>query len=61
MRTFRKILVGIGLAGVVSLSVIWGSRAPTIRQPVSAVMENIQKPGHVVLADLPIYIQKPGH
>ena len=59
MRTFRKILVGIGLAGALSLSVIWGTRAPSVQQAVSVAVENIQKPGHVVLAE--IYIQKPGH
>jgi hypothetical protein len=60
MRTFRKILIGIGLAGALSLSVIWGSRAPAMQHVVSA--ELIQKPGHVVLADAPpIFIQKPGH
>jgi hypothetical protein len=60
MRTFRKILVGIGLAGVLSLGLVWGGRAPTIQHMVSA--ELIQKPGHVVLADAPpVFIQKPGH
>jgi hypothetical protein len=61
MRTFRKILVGIGLAGALSLSVIWGSRAPAIQHVVSAVTENIQKPGHMVFAITPQDIQKPGH
>jgi len=59
MRTFRKILIGIGLAGALSLSVIWGTRVPSVQQTVSVAVENIQKPGHVVLAE--VYIQKPGH
>ena len=59
MRTFRKILIGIGLAGVLSLSVIWGTRAPAVQQTIGVAIENIQKPGHLALAE--IYIQKPGH
>jgi len=59
MRTFRKILVGIGLAGALSLGVVWWSLAPSVQQTVSVAVENIQKPGHVVLAE--VYIQKPGH
>jgi hypothetical protein len=46
MRTFRKILVGIGLAGVLSLSVIWGTRAPAVQHVVLAEAQPIQKPGH---------------
>jgi len=46
MRTFRKLLVGIGLAAALSLGVIWGEIAPAMQ--------------HVVLAD-GVYIQKPGH
>jgi hypothetical protein len=62
MRTLRKLLAGIGLAGMLSLGVIWGSYAPPVRQAVSLATEYIQKPGHVVLADLPPQnIQKPGH
>jgi hypothetical protein len=60
MRTFRKILVGIGLAAVLSLSVIWGTQARTIQHAAHVVAENIQKPGHVILADV-VMIQKPGH
>jgi hypothetical protein len=60
MRTFRKLLIGIGLAGVLSLSVIWGTRAPAIHQAVRVVAEDIQKPGHVMLAE-GVMIQKPGH
>jgi hypothetical protein len=60
MRTFRKILVGIGLAGVLSLSVIWGSRTPAVQHVVSAEM--IVKPEHGALAFTPPQdIQKPGH
>ena len=59
MRTFRKLLIGIGLAGILSLSVIWGTRAPAVHQAVRTVAENIQKPGHVMFAE--VYIQKPGH
>jgi hypothetical protein len=58
MRTFRKILVGIGLAGALSLGVIWGSYAPPTQQGGSA--DVIQKPGHGALAWEP-GIQKPGH
>ena len=58
MRTFRKLVVGIGLAGALSLGVIWGSRAPAIQHVVSAEM--IQKPGHIALAEV-VFIQKPGH
>jgi hypothetical protein len=58
MRTFRKILVGIGLAGALSLGITWGTRAPAIQHVVSA--ELIQKPGHVALAEV-VFIQKPGH
>jgi hypothetical protein len=57
MRTFRKLVIGIGLAGALALGVVWGSVAPAVQHTVSA--ENIQKPGHVVLAE--VYIQKPGH
>ena len=57
MRTFRKLVIGIGLAGALALGVVWGSGAPAVQHVVSA--ENIQKPGHVVLAE--VYIQKPGH
>ncbi len=60
MRTFRKILIGIGLASVLSLSVIWGTRVPAFHQAVRMVAEDIQKPGHVMIADV-IWIQKPGH
>ena len=57
MRTFRKILVGIGLAGVLSLGLVWGGRAPATQHMVSAELI-----GHMVLADLPpANIQKPGH
>lgn len=59
MRTFRNILVGIGLAGALSLSVIWGTRAPVAKPAISAAAETIQKPGHLALAE--VYIQKPGH
>ena len=44
MRTFRKLVIGIGLAGVLSLGVVWGTRAPAMQHMVSAEM--IQKPGH---------------
>ena len=60
MRTFHKILIGLGLAGALSLSVIWGTNARATQRAVSAVVENIQKPGHVVLGDITL-IQKPGH
>ena len=60
MHTFRKILIGVGIAGALSLSVIWGTNARSTHQSVSAVVETIQKPGHVVLGDI-ILIQKPGH
>ena len=46
MRTFHKLVVGIGLAGALSLGVIWGSRAPAIQRAASATVEYIQKPGH---------------
>ena len=60
MRTFRKILVGIGLAGALSLGVIWGTRPPAVQHVVRAEM--IQKPGHDALAFTPPQdIQKPGH
>jgi hypothetical protein len=58
MRTFHKLVVGIGLAGALALSVIWGSRTPAMQHVVSA--ELIQKPGHVALAEV-VFIQKPGH
>jgi len=57
MRTFRKILVGIGLAGALAVGIVWGSLAPTLQH--ASIAEMIQKPGHVVLAE--VYIQKPGH
>ena len=56
MRTFHKILVGIGLAGALSLGIVWGDRASTRQHPVSA--EIIVKPGHGALAEM---IVKPGH
>jgi hypothetical protein len=56
MRPFRKILVGIGLAGILSLGIPWGTRAPAIQYVVSAEM--IVKPGHIMLAKL---IVKPEH
>jgi hypothetical protein len=57
MRPLRTILVGIGLAGVLSLGLVWGGRAPAMQQSVSAAMI-----GHMVLADVPpVNIQKPGH
>jgi hypothetical protein len=60
MHPFRKILIGLGLAGVLSLSVIWGTRAPAVQHTVRAVAAEIQKPGHVSLA-MEVQIQKPGH
>ena len=70
MHTFRKLVVGIGLAGALALGVIWGSRAPAIQHVVSAEMiqkpghgslaEMIVKPGHIALAEV-VFIQKPGH
>ena len=60
MRTFRKLLAGIGLAGVLSLSVIWGTRAPAVHQSVRVLAAEIQKPGHLMLAEGQM-IQKPGH
>jgi hypothetical protein len=45
MRTFRKILVTIGLAAALSFGVVWGASTPQ----------------HAVLAVDPINIQKPGH
>jgi hypothetical protein len=59
MRTFRKILVGIGLAGALALGLVWGGRTPATQHSVSAEM--IQKPGHGALAWEPQVIQKPGH
>jgi hypothetical protein len=57
MHTFRKILVGIGLAGALSLGLVWGGRAPTTQHTVSAELI-----GHMVLASVPpVNIQKPGH
>jgi hypothetical protein len=50
MSTFRKILVGIGLAGALSLGIVWGDRAPAVQHAVQ----------HMVLAEIPP-IQKPGH
>ena len=71
MRTFRKLVVGIGLAGALALSVIWGSRAPAIQHVVvsaemiqkpghGSLAEMIVKPGHIALAEV-VFIQKPGH
>jgi hypothetical protein len=60
MRTFRKTLLALGLAAVVALGVVWGSRTSTTPQPATAEVQNIQKPGHLAFAD-PINIQKPGH
>ena len=59
MRTFHKIVVGIGLAGALSLGLVWGGRAPATQHTVSAEM--IVKPGHGALASEPVFIQKPGH
>jgi hypothetical protein len=59
MRTFHKLLVGIALAGTLSLGLVWGSGA-TATQAVRAVAEDIQKPGHIMLAE-GVMIQKPGH
>ncbi|HEX9371571.1 MAG TPA: hypothetical protein VF897_11220 [Roseiflexaceae bacterium] len=60
MRTLHKTLVGLGLAGVVALSIVWGDHSATIRRSVRAVAEDIQKPGHLALGEI-IVIQKPGH
>jgi hypothetical protein len=60
MRTFRKTLLALGLAAVVALGVAWGGRTGTSQYPRSAETQNIQKPGHLALADV-VYIQKPGH
>jgi hypothetical protein len=57
MHAFRKILAGIGLLGALAAGVVWGSIAPTHQH--AGVAELIQRPGHVVLAE--VYIQKPGH
>jgi hypothetical protein len=62
MRTLHKILAGIGLAVALSLGVVWGSAALAAQQAASLAIENVQKPGHLVLADIPPQnIQKPGH
>jgi hypothetical protein len=55
MRTFRKILVGMALAGALSLGIVWGDRAITTQHTVSAEMV------HGELASEPVFIQKPGH
>ena len=60
MRTLRKTMVGLSLAGVVALSIVWGDHAATIRRAARTVAEDIQKPGHVALGEI-IVIQKPGH
>lgn len=57
MRTFRKILVGIGLVGALAIGVVWETLGPTLQH--TSIAELIQKPGHVILAE--VYIQKPGH
>jgi hypothetical protein len=62
MRTLHKILVGVGLAAALSLGIVWGSAASAVQQAASLAIENIQKPGHMLLADIPPQnIQKPGH
>lgn len=60
MRTLRKILAVVGMAGVLTLSVIWGTHSTAIQKPIDALADYIQKPGHLALADV-VYIQKPGH
>ena len=55
MRTFHKILVGMGLAGALALGIVWGDRAPATPHTVSAEMV------HGELASEPVFIQKPGH
>jgi len=59
MRTFRKLLIGIGLAGVLTVGVIWGARTPASQHGGRA--EVIVKRGHGMLAWEPQTIQKPGH
>jgi hypothetical protein len=56
----QKILAGLALAGALTLGIVWGGDSAPIQKAVSAVTENIQKPGHLAFADV-VYIQKPGH
>lgn len=60
MNTLQKIVIGLGLACVLSLGIVWGGDGGSMQKAVSAVVEDIQKPGHLALADV-VYIQKPGH
>jgi hypothetical protein len=59
MRTLHKILVGLALAGALTLGIVWGGDNGAIQNAVSEITQNIEKPGHLALAD--VYIQKPGH
>ena len=61
MRTMHKLLVGLSFASALSFGVIWGARTPAAQQAVRVLAEDIQKPGHVMLADGGLLIQKPGH
>ena len=57
MRTLRKFVIGMGLAGALALGITWGSVAPATQHTVSAALI-----GHMVLASAPpVNIQKPGH
>lgn len=59
MRTFQKIAAAVAVAGALGFGVIWGAHHVSTQSPTTAVETNIQKPGHLALAE--VYIQKPGH
>jgi hypothetical protein len=41
MRTFRKLMIGIGLAGALSFGVIWGACTPITQHAIGVAIENI--------------------
>ena len=57
----KKSLVGIGLAGVLSLGIVWGDRAPAMQAGRARGHRGYSEAGTRDAIAEGVMIQKPGH